>query len=209
MLRQGVNLFPRRRVRQDEWLQPRMNEDRDHDLLKRIATGDNAALRALFGRHSARVFRFILRIVNSEAIAEELTNEVFLEAWRHAGGYEGRSEVATWLLSIARNKAISLLRKRSDAALDEGVAEAIEDDADTPEIDLAKRGKAEIMRDCIARLSPAHREIIDLVYYHERSVAEASELLGIPENTVKTRMFHARKQLSVLFRRAGIDRGWP
>lgn len=186
-----------------------MSEDRDQDVLRRVAAGDSTALRTLHQRHSGRVFRFILRMVKTEAIAEELTNEVFLEAWRHAGKYEGRSEVSTWLLSIARNKALSLLRKRSDAPLDDGVAEAIEDDADSAETDLAKRGKADIMRACIEKLSPAHREIIDLVYYHERSVAEASAVLGIPENTVKTRMFHARKQLSVLFRRAGIDRGWP
>lgn len=183
--------------------------DDEQALLKRIADGDQLALRTLYGRHSARVFRFILQRVGTEAVAEELVNEVFLEVWRHAGSFRGQSAVTTWLFSIARNRAISLLRKRSDAPLDDEMAEAIEDDADTAEVQLAKSGKAEMMRACIARLSPAHREIVDLVYYQERSVSEASEILGIPENTVKTRMFHARKQLSELFRRAGIDRGWP
>lgn len=186
-----------------------MTGDRDEDLLKRVAAGDSLALRSLHGRHSVRVFRFILRMVNTEAIAEELTNEVFLQAWRHAASYRGQSEVATWLLSIARNKAIGVLRKRSDASLEEGVAEAVEDEADTPDIELAKQDKAALMRACIARLSDAHREIIDLVYYQELSVAEAASLLDIPENTVKTRMFHARKQLSLHFQRAGVDRGWP
>ena len=69
--------------------------------------------------------------------------------------------------------------------------------------------KADLMRACIDRLSPDHREIIDLVYYQELSVKEAGEVLGIPENTVKTRMFYARKQLSALFSRYGVDRGWP
>jgi RNA polymerase sigma-70 factor (ECF subfamily) len=65
------------------------------------------------------------------------------------------------------------------------------------------------MRRLIDDLSPVHKEIVDLVYYQERSVAEASEILGVPENTVKTRMFYARKQLARLFAEAGIDRGWP
>jgi RNA polymerase sigma-70 factor, ECF subfamily len=93
--------------------------------------------------------------------------------------------------------------------LDEGVAEAIVDESDTPEVEVAKHDKAALMRRCIDKLSPAHREIVDLVYYQELSVAEAASLLDIPENIVKTRMFHARKQLSTLFQKAGIDRGWP
>ncbi len=186
-----------------------MTDEQDQDLLKRIAAGDQTAVRTLFGRHSAKVFRFVLRTVGNEAIAEELTNEVFLDVWRHAASYRGQSAVTTWLLSIGRNKAISRLRKRSDAPLDDDYAATIEDESDLADTSLAKQGKAALIRRCIDKLSPAHREIVDLVYYHERSVGEASEILGIPENTVKTRMFHARKQLGEHFRRAGIDRGWP
>ena len=87
--------------------------------------------------------------------------------------------------------------------------EAIEDEADTPEVTAQKLSKAEALRRCLADLSPEHREVIDLVYYHERSVDEVSEILGIPEGTVKTRMFHARKRLSEILKAAGIDRGWP
>src|SRR5438477_457198 len=61
----------------------------------------------------------------------------------------------------------------------------------------------------IDALSPEHKGIVDLVYYHEMSIAEAAEVLQIPENTVKTRLFHARRRLSELLERAGIDRGWP
>ena len=87
--------------------------------------------------------------------------------------------------------------------------ERIEDDADTPEVTIQKKDKAGAIRDCLKALSTEHREIVDLVYYHERSVEEASEILGIPENTVKTRLFYARKRLSELLKTAGIDRGWP
>ena len=73
----------------------------DRQLITRIAGHDQSALRALLGRHQLRVYRFVLRIVRREAVAEEVTNEVFLEAWRNAGNYEGRSSVGTWLLSVA------------------------------------------------------------------------------------------------------------
>ncbi len=181
----------------------------DADLLRRIGKRDEAALRLLFSRHRLQVFRFLVRMVRSEAIAEELTNEVFLEVWRHASSYEGRSTVATWMLSIARNRAASLMRKRRDEALDDEQAAAVPDDADDPEVATQKGDKAAAIRRCMARLSADHREIVDLVYYHEMSVSEVAEVTGIPEATVKTRMFYARKKLSELLIDASVDRGWP
>ena len=80
------------------------------------------------------------------------------------------------------------------------------DQADTPEASLDRSNTSAILRACVARLSPAHREIINLVYYHEKSVEEAGALIGIPQSTVKTRMFYARKQLADLLKGAGVDR---
>ena len=181
----------------------------DRTLITRIADQDQVALRALLGRHQLRVYRFVLRIVRREAVAEEVTNEVFLEAWRNAASYEARSSVGTWLLSIAHNRAVSVLRRRREEAIDDDAAGAIADDGDNPEVVTQKLDKAAQMRRCIAELSVEHRTIIDLVYYHEKSINEVSEILGIPLNTVKTRMFYARKKLSELLAAAGIDRGWP
>lgn len=181
----------------------------DAALMRRIAERDQAALAALFGRHQTRVFRFVLRLVRSEATAEEVTNEVFMEVWRNGHRFEGRSTLSSWILGIAHNKAISTLRKRREEGLDEGAAEQIADDADTPEVDLQKQDKGALLKACIARLGTDHREIIDLVYYQEMSVAEAAAVLSIPENTVKTRMFYARKKLSELLKEVGVDRGWP
>lgn len=181
----------------------------DADLVVRVGRQDEAALRLLFTRHHAPVFRFLTRRVYSEAVAEELTNQVFLEVWRNARTFEARSSVTTWMLTIARNLAASHMRKRREGALDEGVAEAIADDRDDPEVTAQKVDKAMAMRRCMDRLSAEHREIIDLVYYHEMSVSEVSAVVGIPEATVKTRMFYARKKLSELLKEAGIDRGWP
>lgn len=181
----------------------------DLDLLKRIAAGDANGLQSLFGRHNVRIFRFIVRLVGNEAVAEELTNEVFIDVWKNAGKFEGRSAATTWLYAIARNKAISSLRRRKDEELDDAMAEAIPDTQDTPEVAIQKTDKSSALRQCLAQLSPEHREVIDLVYYHEKSVREVSEITDTPEATVKTRMFYARKALSELLLEAGIERGWP
>jgi len=166
-------------------------------------------MQVLFARHHVRVYRFVLRLVRNEATAEDLISEVFLDIWRQAGKFEGRAAVSTWMLSIARFKALSTLRKRPEEELDAETAERIEDHADDPETTLAKKDKGAALRQCLSALSAEHREIIDLVYYHEKSVEEAAAIVGIPEATVKTRMFYARKKLSELLKEQGIDRGWP
>jgi RNA polymerase sigma-70 factor (ECF subfamily) len=163
----------------------------------------------LFARHHVRVFRFVLRLVRHEAAAEDLISEVFLDVWRQAGRFEGRAAVSTWLLAIARFKALSSLRRKPEQELDEETAETIEDEADTPDVTLEKKDKSALIRKCLQGLSAEHREIVDLVYYHEKSVEEVAEIVGIPENTVKTRMFYARKKLAELLKAQGIERGWP
>jgi RNA polymerase sigma-70 factor (ECF subfamily) len=186
-----------------------MHAPADEVLISRIARGDRLAMQVLFARHHVRVFRFVLRLLRDEATAEDVISEVFLDVWRQAGQFEGRSAVTTWLMAIARFKALSLIRKRREEELDEETANSIEEPSDSPEVAVAKMDKSEKLRKCLTALSPEHREIIDLVYYHEMSVEEVAEIVGIPENTVKTRMFYARKKLGELCKAAGIDRGWP
>jgi RNA polymerase sigma-70 factor (ECF subfamily) len=181
----------------------------DEVLIARIASGDRLAMQVLYGRHHVRVFRFALRLVRNEQIAEDLISEVFLDVWRQAGKFEGRSAVSTWLLAITRFKALSALRKRKDAELDDETAASIEDTSDDPEVAVQKKDTGEALRKCLTALSPEHREIVDLVYYHEKSVEEVADIVGIPENTVKTRLFYARKKLAELLKAAGIERGWP
>ena len=186
-----------------------MQTTSDEVLIARIAGGDRLAMQVLFARHHVRVYRFVLRLVRNEATAEDLISDVFLDVWRQAGKFEGRSQVSTWMLSIARFKALSALRRKPEEELDDETAGAIEDQSDDPEVALAKKEKGAVLRKCLTGLSLEHREIIDLVYYHEKSVEEVAGIVGIPEATVKTRMFYARKKLSELLKEQGIDRGWP
>ncbi|MFZ1681335.1 MAG: sigma-70 family RNA polymerase sigma factor [Rhizobiaceae bacterium] len=181
----------------------------DGELVRRVANGDKTAIRLLFNRHHARVFRFVARLSRSESVADEIANEVFLELWRQAARFEGRSEVTTWLLGIARFKALSRLRKRSEAELDDEQAEAIADTSDDPETAVMKDSKAALIRRLVDALPAEHRVVIDLAYYQGRAVAEIADVLDIPLATVKTRMFYARKKLGEALQAAGQDRGWP
>ena len=177
----------------------------DEMLLESIADGNKTAMHILYSRHNVRIYRFILRIVRDATMAEDLVSQVFLDVWRTAAQFEGRSQVSTWLLSIARFKALTSLRQRRFEDIDQDDVREIPDEADTPEVSLDRATTSEILRACVAKLSPAHREIINLVYYHERSVEEVGAIIGIPQSTVKTRMFYARKQLAELLKGAGVD----
>jgi len=167
----------------------------DESLIKRIAGGDKLAMQVLYARHHVRVFRFVARLVRDESLAEDLISEVFLDVWRHSGRFEERSAVSTWLMSIARFKALSARRRRIDAELDDKIEATMADPADDPAVTLEKKNRDELLRHALTKLSAEHREIIDLVYYHEKSVDEAAKIIGIPSATVKTRMFYARKKL--------------
>jgi RNA polymerase sigma-70 factor, ECF subfamily len=167
----------------------------DEALIKRIADCDQLAMRTLFARYRVALYRWLLRLVSDNALAEDLLSDVFLDVWRHAAVFEERSSVSTWLLAIARNKALSARRRRPDAGLDE-LTSALADPADDPELMLQKKDREEALRRSVARLSQGHAEIVDLVYYHGKSVKEVAEVMGLNPATVKTRMFYARKKLA-------------
>jgi RNA polymerase sigma-70 factor (ECF subfamily) len=184
------------------------SETDDEMLLRLIAAGDHGAMRVLFARHRVRVFRFLVRIVGDHVgLAEDLVSETFLEVWRRASQFEGRSQALTWMLGIARHKALSARRRRSfNDKIDGSFLESIEDPADNPEVSMQSTDLGAILRECIKQLSSEHREVIDLVYYHEQSIDEASRIVGVPPNTVKSRMFYARKCIARMMADRGIDR---
>jgi RNA polymerase sigma-70 factor, ECF subfamily len=173
----------------------------DEALIAAIAAGDEDAMRTLYNRHRVRVFRFAIRLVDDAASAEDVVSEAFLEAWRQASRFEGRSSVSTWIMSIARFKALSVRRRRYEIELDERVAETVADQSSTPEQIVLETDRRAQIRACLMQLSPDHREIIDLVYYHDKTIEEVAEIVGVPKNTVKTRMFYARRRLAQLLAR--------
>ncbi len=176
----------------------------DRSLVAAIAAGNRLAMRTLYGRHSARAYRFAVRLTGDAAIAEDVVSEVFLAVWQQAGRFEHRSEVLTWLLAIARYQAISARRQRRYSTLDDAAVHDIVDPAEDPHDALEQKHGGALLRRCFAELSVEHREIIDLVYYHQKSMKEAAAIVGIPCNTVKTRLFNARKQLRRLLEDAQV-----
>jgi RNA polymerase sigma-70 factor (ECF subfamily) len=179
----------------------------DHELLVAISARDQSAMEELFDRHERRVYRFILRTFKDEGLAEDVTAETFCQVWRAAAvSFKGQARVSTWLLAIARNLAISMLRRRSEQALDESAALSLEDGADNPEVAAAKKQRDAIVAHCLNALPASHRELIEFFYFEDKSIAEVAELIGIPVNTVKTRMFRARNLMGQMLKEYDIGR---
>jgi RNA polymerase sigma-70 factor (ECF subfamily) len=176
----------------------------DGSLVDLIATGDRRAFETLYLRHRSQVFRYLIRLIGNDPVAEEIVNDVFLEVWRNAHRFEAKSQVATWLLGIARYKALSALRRRSEAQIDEDAVAAIADPADDPETTADRQSRSAILKKCLAQLPAAQRQVIDLVYFQDKSVEEVAKFVGVAANTIKTRMFYARNRMAGLLNEAGL-----
>jgi RNA polymerase sigma-70 factor (ECF subfamily) len=119
--------------------------------------------------------------------------DLFLDMWRNAASFDGRSSVSTWLLAIAKTKALTTRRSKPDAERAAAVPAA------SDELELPLQGsREEVLRYSLARLSREYGEVIDLVYYHGRSVKEVAQIVGTNKQTVKTRMYDARRRLAEL-----------
>jgi RNA polymerase sigma-70 factor, ECF subfamily len=180
----------------------------DDALIRLIAVGDRGAMRKLYARHHVRVYRFIVRITRDSQLAEDTLSEVFLDVWRTASRFGHKSQVGTWLLAIARHKAIDRLREAQAAALRFAPIEdaaAVVEPGEGPEAVLDQDDRGTALRSCLAALSPIHRQIVELVYFQSKSTSEAAEIAGIPRATVKTRMFNARRHLGELLHQAGVQ----
>jgi RNA polymerase sigma-70 factor (ECF subfamily) len=175
----------------------------DAALLKAVAGKDRGAMLVLYARHHARVYRFLLRLTNDTPLAEELVSDVFFAVWHDAAKFADKSEVSTWMLAIARHKAFSALKRRPHERLTDEIVNSIVDPAESVEVMIERGDRRAAIQACLRRLSPDHREVIDLVYYHEKTVEEVAEITGVPKNTVKTRMFYARKYLAKLLKTTG------
>jgi RNA polymerase sigma-70 factor, ECF subfamily len=174
----------------------------DAVLMRRVAAADRTAMQILFSKHHVAVYRFVLQRLQDKALAEDVTSEVFLDVWRDAGRFEGRSTVLTWILAIARRKTFAA---RSNPRRVQFDGDAGQDSADDPEAPLQARDRGTVLRKCMTRLSAEHREVIDLVYYQEQSMESVATILGIPCNIAKTRVFHARKRLADELKKSGVD----
>jgi RNA polymerase sigma-70 factor (ECF subfamily) len=172
----------------------------DHALIARIADRDQAAMKTLMKRHQLRIFRFVIRFVSNRELAEDAVRDTFLVAWRSADRFEGRSSVSTWLLAIARNRALSARQRLALATepLSETLAAELIDPRDLPDAVIERRQSIAHVRKCLLLLPPSDGELFDLVYYHEKTLSEVALITNAPVNTVKTRMSRARQRLGAI-----------
>jgi RNA polymerase sigma-70 factor, ECF subfamily len=150
--------------------------------------------RKLFARYHVSIYRWLLRSLGDAELAESLLNDVFLDVWRNAAFFDGRFSVSTWLLAIARTKALSAHPSKIHSELDE-LAHTVPTVSNEPELPPQVNRK-EVLRQSLARLSRQYGEVIDLVYYHGKSVKEAAQIVGTDGRTVKSRMYDARRRLA-------------
>jgi RNA polymerase sigma-70 factor (ECF subfamily) len=166
----------------------------DAFLLQRIAGGDKQALAALYRAHEKPLYRFILSRLNDPHEAADILHDTFMDVWRVAASFEGRSQVRTWIFGIAYRKVIDAHRKRGRVDLTDEVPETGEME-DSAEVSLGAAQEAEHLRYCMGRLSDDHRSAISLAFYEDMTCAQIAEVAGVPEGTIKSRLFHARKLL--------------
>ena len=174
---------------------PREGADVERALLLRIGEGDERALEDLYRRFEPRILAFAYQRLNDSAAASDTLNEVMLEIWNSASRFEGRSSVATWILSITRFRVIDRLRKRGGRVFEELEDATSEDPAESAEDALAGAGDAQWVRRCVEQLPPAQRDAIHLAFFEDLSYADIAKVMDCPEGTVKTRVYHAKRAL--------------
>jgi len=171
----------------------------DEKLMAQIATGEQAALRTLFTRHYSRVYRFVSRFVKDRDAVEEVVNDTFLIAWQQAPRFEGRSRVATWLLGIARYRALGAVKARQahPESMEQHEATLV-DPSERVDARMQREDSSHYLKRCLAMLPREQALLIELHYFSDKSLKEAAALTGVPLNTIKTRMFLARKKLATM-----------
>lgn len=164
----------------------------DVALLQRVAQADVQAFETLYRGYFPRLHRFLERVTHRVQLVEEILDDTMLVVWQKASSFNGESLVSTWIFSIAYRKALKALRR-----LDEPVGEGDESVAEDPEPDAALMHAElrERLVDAIGRMSPAHRAVVELTYYQGCAYSEIATIMDCPVDTVKTRMFHARRHL--------------
>lgn len=181
-----------------------MPRDDDSALLSRVAGGDLEAFEVLYRRFHARVSGYVFRVCRRADLVEEVVGDVMLAIWRSAGRFDGRSRPSTWIFGIAYRKTLKGLarhRQRTEP-LETAPEPGIDGGA---EARVARRELRGSITAALGRLSPDQRAVVDLAYFEDLSCAEIAEIVGAPVNTVKTRLFHARRRLRELLPELGVD----
>ena len=175
----------------------------EREVIKRIARKDEKAFRELYENTSKKIYHYLLGMLKDPRKAEDIMIDTYTEVWRCAGKFRGDSKVSTWITGIARNLAFKEFRRKK--LMTNSIEEHLHS-LPAKEVAIDSFVRTDLLRKAMKKLSFAHKEILELVFYHEMSYKEISELLGIPVNTVKTRVYYAKENLKQVFVRMGIEK---
>ena len=169
----------------------------ENDLLAAVAHGDRAAFERLYHSYEKRVYQYVHTLVSDASLAEEVVGDTMLAVWRGAGSFACTSRVSTWIFGIARHKALDAIRRsgRRQREVELDGAVDLAHPHDRPDEGVLRHQLATLTQRAMAALTREHREILRLVFYEEQPYEEISTLLGIPTNTVKTRVYYAKQRL--------------
>lgn len=167
------------------------------ELLGRVMAGDRHAFEQLYRAYFPRLSRFLGRMTRSAALIEEVVNDTMLVVWQTAPRYDGSCKLSTWIFAIAYRKALKALHLRDEPV--EAEADASPAPAPLePERQLSQRQLRHTLEQALAQLPMQQRIVVLLTYYHDMAYQDIAEIVDCPVNTVKTRMFHARRKLKEL-----------
>ena len=184
-----------------------MLEDDDLILIRRVAAKNRQAFETLYHRYAPRLYRYLSKLIRQRELIEEVLDDVMLVVWQNASRFNNTSRLSTWIFGIAHNKALKALARSSNRSPDVLLTmpeEAI--DREGPEEAMTRQELRSTLARALEALSPEHRAVVELTFYHECSYQEIAEITGCPVNTVKTRMFHARRRLAQLLAGLGLRR---
>jgi RNA polymerase sigma-70 factor, ECF subfamily len=174
---------------------PYQEPDPDWMLIRAMATGDVRALNELYARYGGMILAFLKTKIGDQRLAEEILQDVMLAAWENAHRFEARSKVKTWLLVIARNRAINTYRKKRLPIIDINDAFNLQADDTNPMEAVVRKDRESSVREAIQKLPEIQREVLVLVFYHQLTGPEVAQVLNISEGTVKSRLHRAKEML--------------
>ncbi|MHB8533950.1 MAG: RNA polymerase sigma factor [Sulfuricaulis sp.] len=166
-------------------------------LVRRVAQGDGAAFETLYGCYYPRLTRFLGRVTRQPQLVEEILNDTMLVVWRKSHTYDLSSKVSTWIFAIAYRRTLKAL-KRADRVLEFDPEDDVSPVKSGPEGEFIQQELRAFLSRTMTALSAEHRAVIELTYYQGYAYQEIAEIMGCPIDTVKTRMFYARRRLKAL-----------
>lgn len=174
---------------------PYQEHDPDWTLIRAMADGDVRALNELYARYGGMLLSFLIARLNNRQLAEEVLQDVMLAVWDSAHTFEARSKVKTWLLVIARNRAINATRRKKLPVIQIDEVYGLRSEDTSPMEALERQEQQDRVREAIKHLPDGQREVLVLVFYHQLTGVEVAEVLDISEGTVKSRLHRAKENL--------------